>query len=86
MSTIVNSFVNDKLHNDQLVYDFVRQKYRQIYPSLTLPVPSLLIHKPDTKGGGGRPDPLLSQKTLGPVNLKFCRVLETSPNVLEILK
>ena len=34
MSSIANSFVNDKLHNDQLVYDFVRQKYRQIHPSL----------------------------------------------------
>ena len=34
MSAIVNSFVNDKLRNDQLVYDFVRQKYRQIHPSL----------------------------------------------------
>ena len=34
MSSIVNSFVNDKLHNDQLVYDFVRRKYRQIHPSL----------------------------------------------------
>ena len=30
MSSIVNSFVNDKLHNDQLVYDFLRRKYRQI--------------------------------------------------------
>ena len=34
MSSIVNSFVNDKLRNDQLVYDFVRRKYRQINPSL----------------------------------------------------
>ena len=34
MSSIVNSFVKDKLHNDQLVYDFVRRKYRQIHPSL----------------------------------------------------
>ena len=34
MSTIVNSFVNDKLHNDQLVYHFVRRKYRQVHPSL----------------------------------------------------
>ena len=34
MSSTVNSFVNDKLRNDQLVYDFVRQKYRQIHPSL----------------------------------------------------
>ena len=34
MSSIVNSFVNDKLNNDQSVYDFVRRKYRQIHPSL----------------------------------------------------
>ena len=34
MSSIVNSFVNDNLRNDQLVYDFVREKYRQIHPSL----------------------------------------------------
>ena len=34
MSSIVNRFVNDKLRNDQLVYDFVRRKYRQIHPSL----------------------------------------------------
>ena len=34
MSTIVNSFVNDKLCNDQLVYDFVRRKYRLVHPSL----------------------------------------------------
>ena len=34
MSTIVNSFVNDKLRNDKLVYDFVTQKYRQVHPSL----------------------------------------------------
>ena len=34
MSSTVNSFVNDKLRNDQLVYDFVRRKYGQIRPSL----------------------------------------------------
>ena len=34
MSSIVNSFVNDNLRNDQLVYDFVRGKYRQVHPSL----------------------------------------------------
>ena len=34
MSSIVNSFVTDKLCNDQLVYDFVRRKYRQNHPSL----------------------------------------------------
>ena len=33
MSSIVNSYVNDKLHNNQVVYDFVRRKYRQIHPS-----------------------------------------------------
>ena len=34
MSSILNSLVNDKLRNDQLVYDFVRRKYEQIRPSL----------------------------------------------------
>ena len=34
MSSIVNSFVNNKFRNDQLVYDFVRRKYRHIHPSL----------------------------------------------------
>ena len=34
MSSIVNSFVDDKLCNDQSVYDFVRRKYRQVHPSL----------------------------------------------------
>ena len=34
MSSIVNSFVNDKLRNDQLVYGFVRLKCRQVHPSL----------------------------------------------------
>ena len=34
MSSIVNSFVNDNLGNDQLVYDFVRQKYRHDHPPL----------------------------------------------------
>ena len=34
MSCIVNSFVNDTLRDYQLVYDFVRRKYRHVYPSL----------------------------------------------------
>ena len=34
MSTIVISFVNDKVRNGKLFYDFVRRKYRQIHPSL----------------------------------------------------
>ena len=34
MSPIVNSFANNELRNDQLVYDFVGRKYRQIHLSL----------------------------------------------------
>ena len=34
VSSIVTNFVNHKLRNDQLVYDFVRLKYRQVHPSL----------------------------------------------------
>ena len=34
MSSIVNSFVNDRLSNDHIVFDFVRRKYRQVHPSL----------------------------------------------------
>ena len=30
ISSTVNSFVNDKLRKDQLVYDFVKRKYRQV--------------------------------------------------------
>ena len=33
-SSIVNSFVNDKLRNDQLVYAFVRRKYKQVHSSI----------------------------------------------------
>ena len=35
-SSSVNSFVNDKLRNDHLIYDFVRRKYGQVHPSLRL--------------------------------------------------
>ena len=41
--------------------------------TLTLPVPSLLVPTPDTKGGGSAKHPAIS-KTLGSMNLKFCRV------------
>ena len=41
LSSIVNSFVNDKLCNDQLVYDLVTRKYRQIHPSLNRTLISL---------------------------------------------
>ena len=52
--------------------------------SLTLPVPSLLVPTPYTKGGSSRP-PAISN-TVAPMNLKFCRVLETPLKVLEMLK
>ena len=52
---------------------------------LTLPVPNLLVPTPDTKGAGGRPDLLGISKTVAPMNLKFCRVSETSFNILEML-
>ena len=42
MSSIVNSFVNDKLRNDHLVYDFVRRKYGQIHPSLKQDINSVV--------------------------------------------
>ena len=57
-------------------------------PPLTLPLPSLLVPTPYTKAGGegGRPDPPAISKTVGPMSVKFCRVSETSLNILEMLK
>ena len=43
------------------------------------------VPKPFTKGGVW-PDPQLPQKLLPPMNVKFCRVSETSLEVLEMLK
>ena len=53
---------------------------------VALPVPSRLVPTHDTKGGGGggRPDIAAISKTLSPMNLKFCTILETSLKVLEI--
>ena len=45
-----------------------------------------LIPRGDGGGGVGRPSLLSISKTASPMNLKFCRVLETSFHVLEILK
>ena len=44
---------------------------------LILPLPSLLVPTPYTRGEG----PAAISKTVAPMNLKFCRVLETSFNV-----
>ena len=69
----------------------VEKKWKDSFPMydmLTLPLPSLLA--PFTKGGGGggggtsRPPAIL--KTIAPMNMKFCRVLETPLKVLEMLK
>ena len=53
-------------------------------PFLTLPFPSLLVPTPFTKGRADLP-PAIS-KTVAPMNVKFCRVLETPLKVLEMLK
>ena len=53
---------------------------------LTLPVPSLLVPTPYTKGGGGSAGPPAIPKTLASMNLKFYRILDTSFDVLEMLK
>ena len=54
---------------------------------LTLPLLSLLAPTPIPGGVGGWPDPSPAiSKTVVPMNLKFCGILETSINVLEMLK
>ena len=54
---------------------------------MTLPLPKLLVPTPYTKGGGlGLAGPPAVSKTFAPMYVKFCRVLETSLNVLEMLK
>ena len=63
----------------------ILQSYSQILIVLTLPVPSLLVPKPDTKGGwGGSAGPPAILKTVALMNMKFHMVLETSLNILEI--
>ena len=75
--------VFDSLHlQGRMEIDVETHAYKLL---LTLPVPSLLVPTPDTRGGGGRPDPPLSQ-TVAAMNMKFCMILETSQNILEILQ
>ena len=52
---------------------------------LTLPLPSLLVPTPFTKGRGSAGPPCYL-KTCCPISVKFCRVLETPLKVLEMLK
>ena len=54
---------------------------------LSLPLQSLLVPTPFTKGGGGsRADPSAISKTFAPMNVKFCRELDTPSKVFEMLK
>ena len=55
---------------------------------LTLPLPSLLVPTPFTNwgGGGGRAESPAISKTVAPMNVNFCMVLETPLKVLEMLK
>ena len=55
----------------------------ELTDTLTLPFPSLLVPTP---GGVGRADPPAISKPVVPMNVKFCRVLETPLKVLEMLK
>ena len=50
--------------------------------------PNLLVPTPFTKGGGRAdpPPPQAISGTVAPINVKFCRVLETPLKVLEMLK
>ena len=55
---------------------------------LTLPLPNFWYPHPLPGGGGGGrradPSPAISE-TVAPMNMKFCRVLETPLKVLETL-
>ena len=57
------------------------------FSPLTLPLPSLLVPFYQGEGGVAGP-PAVSKisKTVVPMNMRFCMVLETSLNVLEMLK
>ena len=59
-------------------FDFVDHKC--IFDTVILPLPTLY-----TNGGGVQSNPPAISKTVVPMNVKFCRVLQTSLNVLEVL-
>ena len=56
--------------------------------ALTLPFASLLVPTPFTQGRGGRGSsrPPAISKTVAPMNVRFCRVLETPFKVSEMFK
>ena len=49
-------------------------------------MPSFLVPAPYNKGKGGSAEPLAISKTDVPMNMKFCMLLETSLNTLEMSK
>ena len=64
--------------------DVLRMKKNSKTVTLTFPLPSLLV--PGGGEVGGRPDSPAISKTIAPMNVKFCRILDTSLNILEMLK
>ena len=53
-----------------------------VNPSFTKPFGTHTLYQ----GGGSAKHSLAISKTVAPINLKFCRILETPFNVLEMLK
>ena len=54
------------------------------FPDVTLPLPSLLVQHLMPRGVGRTTFGI--SKAVAPINVNFCRVLETSLNVFEMLK
>ena len=58
----------------------------KLNPSFTKPFGTHTLYQGGGGGGGVQPDPLAISKTIAPMNMKYCKVLETSLNSLEMLK
>ena len=72
-----------KNHMNLLLTTKDEKSHHILIKTLTLPFPSLLVLTPFTKEGGFGSSYL---KNCCPMNLKFCRILETPLKVLEMLK
>ena len=75
-----------KIHGGAISWGLLQRGVPELV--LTLPLLSLLVPTPFTKGGGGVVGWTLPcfLKNRCPFNLKFCRVFEKCFNVLEMLK
>ena len=60
----------------------LRMRLETLNPSCTKPFGTHTLHK----GGRGRSDAAAISKSFAPINKKFCMILETSLNILEMLK